>query len=294
MVSPNTQAASMNPESFSEGGAIHPINKNATITEARFMAHQFTNKEGALVGNRGFFAFFKLKDDEGQDYDEYYSVGNVDRWMSPDGRTAVPVGHTSGFNKGSNFGIFMAELINAGYPQPQLTEDITKLVGLKALWHTVPTKQAEFAGAQAPAQPGQQQRDRVIAVPRTVYMDAQVPGATSVAQAPLPPTIPTMPLPPTPVVPAAPVAAPMAAPVVPTVPQTNGTTDISQLALTTALKVGVAKAGNFTLQDVMASVMGEYASDPNRDSIAGHVFTPEFQAALVGAGYTVTGHQVSK
>ena len=99
-----TTNASMNPETFSEGGNIHPVNKNATITEAKFMAHQFANKEGQLVGNRRFFGFLKLKDDEGNEYDEFYSVGDLDRWMTNDGKTATPVGHTAGFNKSSNLG----------------------------------------------------------------------------------------------------------------------------------------------------------------------------------------------
>jgi len=282
-----TQFASLNPETFSEGGGP-PVDRNLLVNSARFEYFEYENREGQK-GNKTFAIHLHLTDDDGNEFHQRYSIGSPDRWVpSQDGKKAQPVGHTSGISKSSNAGVFLTELVNAGFPANRLSDDISCLDGLYFLSHGVPEPKRQGLNRQEQSQ--QQQRERVILVPKAIL---RLPGeAASSVQAPPPPAPPVPPPSANPTVPQPPTPSQPATPPSPPAPSSNG--DATGKALEMAMKVAGETNNTFTLQNVMVKVMQEMATDPNRDMVAGHLFTPEFATTLQQAGFTVSGHNVSK
>ena len=65
-------------------------------------------------------------------------------------------------------------------------------------------------------------------------------------------------------------------------------------ALSLAAKAALANNNRFTLQQMVAYVFQDYMQHPQRDQIAGYIFSPACVQVLAQNGYKVDGHQVSK
>ncbi len=169
------------------------------------------------------------------------------------------------------FGFWLKEIETAGFPKNRKTASLSCFIGTQFQSHGLVPPGQNMEGAA---------RKAVLVAKQVV----KLPGDAVAATAAIPVGMPTPPM----SVPQAPVTPPQA-PVTP--PSSNGTVP-SPLDIVSI--VAAANNGNFTLQQVMAEVMIVYATEPNRDAMAGSVFTPEFTQQLLGSGYTVEGHQVTK
>jgi hypothetical protein len=71
-------------------------------------------------------------DCEGEEHAQYYSVGPLENWVpSKDGKTAEKVGKSGGMSKSSNGSQLIASIVNAGFPEDKLKDDLSIFDGLK-------------------------------------------------------------------------------------------------------------------------------------------------------------------
>jgi len=247
------------------GGA--PVDRNMLIKGAKFVIFQYTKKDGspALKPDgtpaRATAAALTLLDDDGNENLQHYSAGDPERFVpSSDGKTLVSVSGAESISKSCNFHILMNALVNAGFPENKLDDDISTLDGLYAYWIGVPE----------PKRPGlvrtaeQEARTRVIPVPSVIQ---KLPWEKAKAGTRVPAA-----------------GAPKAA-------EAEGDTLARTIEFVGTI---VDETGSATRQDLAARIFTDLAKDPNRDAIAAAMFSPAIQAALLAAGFTVEGETISR
>lgn len=121
---------SLRPSTFVAGGLIDDV--DAKITEAKFMMYDYNGSADVSVPALGL----ELELTDGTKHESYYSAGDAKFWApSGDGKTLVATGDKSALTNQSKLGIFIAELVAAGFPEDKLSSgDISVLVGLTAHW----------------------------------------------------------------------------------------------------------------------------------------------------------------
>jgi hypothetical protein len=116
---------SLNPTDMYEGGGLLD-DLDATVEEAAFVMFDYNGKVPVPIPT----AYFKLVGEDGEPHDQYWSIGK-DFAPSQDGGTLVATGTATGINRGSNFGILMASIVEAGFPANRLTDSIKVMEGMK-------------------------------------------------------------------------------------------------------------------------------------------------------------------
>ena len=201
MVQPQalTQPVSFASEDLAEGGGP-PVQQNLTIQSALFVDWDYGGKAPMITALK-----LDLANDAGQVNVQYYSVGDPQRIRHANGGRTLTAPPT----KTSNFGILMAALGNAGFPQSILAAgDITALNGLYAYWDAATVSRAGLPGGDGGA------RQMVVAVPTQIF---RLPGQQAAAVAA--PAAPAAPAPAPPMAGGlAPAAAPAPAPAVNSAP----------------------------------------------------------------------------
>ena len=165
-----TQPVSFFADDMAEGGGL-PIGQNYVMQGARFVSWDYNGQRAAVNALK-----LDLLADDGQLRTQYYSVGDPARiGFTPDGRklTAAPT-------KSSNFGILMAALSNAGFPQALLQQgDIQVVVGTHAYFDG---QKVQRTGGTIGTQ------EQIVPVPTVIH---RLPGQAGVA-APGAPAAPGM------------------------------------------------------------------------------------------------------
>ena len=129
-----SQAASLNPDQFSEGGGLID-DVDVTLVKARFVAFDYNGKsaDGDVPCLK---VDIQTEDDE---IEQYYSMGKLVDWLpSDDGKQLLSVGSATAIRLTSNGGIFLRTLVDAGFPADKLGEDISVLDGLEAHMMQIP------------------------------------------------------------------------------------------------------------------------------------------------------------
>jgi hypothetical protein len=121
-----TNAASLNPTTFVEGGLFDGV---LTITDAKFVDDfTYQGKQKATLA-----AILTFCDEDGETHEQAYSAGDPKKFTpSDDGLKLIPVGNSKQLFRGSNFFLLMNETVNAGFPPDQLSDTIDCLIGLHA------------------------------------------------------------------------------------------------------------------------------------------------------------------
>ena len=255
---------SIRPSDFVEGGAV-PVDRNLVWEKCRFALFDYTKKDGTVVATTTSIELH-LKDDDGQEFVQNYSVGDPERFLpSTDGKTLVAVGAAQALSKSSNAYLLLNALINAGVPENKLSEDISVLDGLYA--HHIGLPEPKRAGLARVVAEGAVARERVISVPDRILSAPWDKGGKGKSKA----TVKA--------------AAVMT--------EDEGDSDISSKALAFVAK-HLDGDGNTTRQKLAVAVFKDLAKDPDKDAIAGLIFKPEFGAALLQGGYTIVGENISK
>ena len=247
---------SIRPSDFVEGGAV-PVDRNLLWRECRFNLFDYGGKAPATTAAKVVYV-----DDDGQEFEQQYSVGDPERFMpSQDGKTLVAVGVAMALSKSSNFYLLINSLINAGFPENKLSEDLSTLDGLYTYNIGLPEpKRAGLAKAVA----SDQTREKIISVPSQILRLPWEKGkGAAVAKA-----------------------------------SATGVEEGDEDAIAAKAVAFVAnhlgEDGSTTRQNLAVAVFKDLAKDPDKDAVAGLIFKPEFAATLLAAGYTVSGETISK
>jgi len=261
-----TDKISIRPSEMVDSGGA-PIDRNMVIKDAKFVIFQYTKKDGSPAlkpdGSpaKTTAAQFILVDDDGNENEQNYSAGDPERFVpSSDGKTLVSVSGAENISKSCNFHVLMNALVNAGYPENKLDDDVSTLAGLYAYWIGVP--EPKRPGLARTAE--QEARTRVIPVPSVIH---KMPWEKAKAGTKVPAT---------------------------GAPKTAGPEgDVLARTVEFVGKV-VDESGSATRQDLAARIFTDLAKDPERDAIATAMFSPAIQAALLAAGFTVDGETISR
>lgn len=152
------QPAGLRPSQFVEGGGL-VSDIDVVFEDVRFVMWDYN---GTLpTANPAIKA--KMVEEDGAEYEQYWSAGQHKDWVaSEDGRKLVAVGNSSGLNSGSNAGILLTSIVNAGFPEDKIGDDITVFKGMKC--HVIRQAAPKRNIARAPRADGRVFEDTVLVV----------------------------------------------------------------------------------------------------------------------------------
>ena len=248
---------SIRPSSFVEGGAV-PVDRNLLWKECRFANFDYTKKSGEVVAST-ISAKIIFIDDDGTEYTQHYSAGDPARFQpSKDGKTLEALTESANLIKSSNYYILMNSLINAGFPENRLGEDISALDGLYA--HHIGLPEPKRSGLVREAAEGA--RERVISVPDSIIkLPWENKGGKAAAKS-------------------APAKKAEAAPA-----EDAGDAEADALAMVTEM---LADADKVTRQQLATK-----AIKTKNQPVAKLVFSAKFAEVLTGAGFALEGEEIT-
>ncbi len=247
---------SIRPSQFVEGGAV-PVDRNLLWKECRFANFDYTKKDGTVVAST-ISAKIIYQDDDGTEYTQHYSAGDPARFApSKDGKTLEALTESANLSKSSNYYILMNALINAGFPENKLGDDISVLDGLYT--HNIGLPEPKRSGLVREAAEGA--RKRVISVPDSIIKlpwEGKGKAAPAKGKAPAKAEI---------------------------IEEDAGDAEADALAMVTEM---LADADKVTRQQVATKAI----RSKNRP-VAKLVFSPKFAEVLTENGFTLDGEDIS-
>lgn len=120
---------SFKPDTFLEGGALLD-DVNLTVQSARFIMGDY---DGKMMEKVPMLKLIVLTE-EGDEQHQFYSVGGSSDFAPDDtGKGLNKIGQKAALTKSSNFALFMAALVEAGFDQGKIDDnDISFLEGVRA------------------------------------------------------------------------------------------------------------------------------------------------------------------
>lgn len=164
------------PSDMSEGGGLLD-DFDGTITEARTVMFDYQGSGPSTPS-----ILLKIKTEDGEAIDQNWSVGKASDWQpSEDGKKLIPIGRATSLVASSNAGILMASIVNAGFPEDKIGDDISVLEGLKAHFIRVPAPERKGI-VQTPRADGKTFEKTILTVSRVLQLpwDAAKPVAAKV------------------------------------------------------------------------------------------------------------------
>lgn len=243
------EKVSLRPSDAAEGGVM-PTDQDLEIKEARFVIWDYQGKAPASLA-----AKLILLADDGSEYAQYYSAGDPKRFVpTPDGEGILPASDSAAkLSKSSNYVLLMQELVNCGFPENRLGDDITVIERTKAHWIAKP--QPERIGLKR--EPGR--REAMMLVPSQILkLPWEKKGKVTAKAA-----------------------------------AKSMDSNYLDKAMAVIGKVLEEKGGECTRQDVAVAVFRDLAKDPDKNQVAKVIFSVEMQAVLAQAGYTLDGETIS-
>jgi hypothetical protein len=129
------KGASLNPKD-ALAGALAPDGE-AVIESARAVMFDYSGKVAPAPA-----AWVHLKYVDGTEFDQYYSCGSADKLApSPDGKRFINPNGDDGeahFGKGSNFMLLVSSILDAGYPEDKLSDDLSSFDGMRVVIQNKP------------------------------------------------------------------------------------------------------------------------------------------------------------
>ena len=126
------EPVSLRPSDMGAGGGGPPLDSNLLVVGAKAMIFDYqggtTPATGAMVG---------FKDDDGNEYSQFYSAGDPVRIIpNAEGTsfTAAKPGDKIAIVESSNLGVLFKEMVNAGFDENRITPNVDCIVGLYAYW----------------------------------------------------------------------------------------------------------------------------------------------------------------
>jgi hypothetical protein len=129
------------------GGLIDDV--DVTIKSCRFKAWDYN---GALpqpvLGLSVDFDYLDVTSGQSAEANQVYSAGDMKHFVpSQDGRMAVAVGGKTGLNENTNAMLFLVSLVNCGFPENKIGDDVSVFEGTHC--HVTQVPQPKRGGAAA-------------------------------------------------------------------------------------------------------------------------------------------------
>jgi hypothetical protein len=250
----NQQGVSLRPSDLQHSTGLID-DADLTVKEAKFLLYDYNG----TVQNATLALGLILVDDEGKEYEQYFSAGDPKHFVpSKDGKRAIQVGQKTGLNDNSNFAMFIMALVNAGFPEDQLSDDVSAFEGLYAHWNR--QAQPERSGL-AQGQKQEKGREKSVLVPTKIL---SMPGEAKKGATKGKATT----------------AATKAAPAKANGSSATAPSDDLDAAATDAVLTVIGDAGGSIEKTKLSpALFKQLAKDPNRNKIVQMAFKDDFLAA---------------
>lgn len=213
-------------------------------------------------------------------FTQCYSAGKAEYFVpSDDQRRFIPVKpELAGINQNTNAMMFLVSLVNAGFPEDKIGDDVSVFDGIKCHMHTVPQpKRAGLTGSDGKT---------VLVVDKIHQLPWDAPATAPKAKAATKATAPKPPM-------ATQVQAPQAvnqqAAAVAAIDQTTPLFAQAQEGL---LGIIASKGGSVAKKDIAGLAFSVFAKDPNRNALVQMMYKDDFLAAE-GQPWSFDGTTVS-
>ena len=113
------------------------------VVEAKFELSDY----GGRVSETNLAVVISYKDEEGEVHEQIYSAGDKKHFLPSEddgGRSVIAVGTKTQLNNTTNFYDFSKNLVNAGFPESEMGENLDFLIGVKG--HVVRVPQRKRTG----------------------------------------------------------------------------------------------------------------------------------------------------
>jgi hypothetical protein len=144
-----SQGVSIKPSDFTKGGLLD--DEDVVFKKLRFVRGEDTDIQNYPDIEEKLFVHLVVSDEIGEEIENYYSAGVLEYFEpSEDGKRAIPVSSSSTLRSNCNFAFFMASIVNAGYPEDKLSDDLSVFEGLKCHMVRVPGPRRSGLGESKP------------------------------------------------------------------------------------------------------------------------------------------------
>lgn len=121
-----------------------------------------------------------LVDEDGVETEQYWSAGDAKNWVpSSDAKRLVATGTAETVVRSTNMGILIDSLVNSGYPEDQISDDVSVFAGMVAHMIQVPApKRAGLAATPTARSDGRVFEKTILVVDNVVTMPGEKKGTT--------------------------------------------------------------------------------------------------------------------
>lgn len=242
---------SLKPSDAQVGGGLYD-DVDVRIEKCRFKTWDYMGKIPSPV--LGLAVTYKTLVDA-VEFEQVYSAGDLKHFVpSQDGRFAIPVGSQTGLNDNSNAIQFLAALVNAGFPEDRIANDVSVFEGTEGHVNQVPQKERKGLAGDPSA------KNKTLLVVTQIHKYPWEKGkvapikpaaAKTVAQAVTGPTEVS--------------AAPA--------PAGNG---IAAKSVETVMGILMTKGGTVTKAAIAQEAFKVLAKDPDRNAVVQAIYKDEF------------------
>lgn len=118
---------SLKPSDFTEGGGLLD-DEDVKIVESKFVMFDYGGKAQPTPA-----LMWKLdRMDDSEPVSQYWSMGKATDWIpSDDGKELVPIGKATQLVSNSNGFLLITSVINAGFPESKLADDVSVFEGME-------------------------------------------------------------------------------------------------------------------------------------------------------------------
>lgn len=145
------------PSSFAVGGGLLD-DVDVVVKEASIAMFDYNGTRPDSVPA----ILFKLAVKDGEDVDQYFTVGKSSDWMpSEDGTKLVAIGRATQINMSSNGAMMLKSIVDAGFPENKISDDITCFQGMEGHVMRVPAPKRGMS-PKAPRADGKVYEDTIL------------------------------------------------------------------------------------------------------------------------------------
>jgi len=246
-------SASLSPEGFVQGGGLLD-DANVTLKGCCFEMFDYN---GTIIPGVPALKI-GMETEDGEESAQDYSMGNASDWApSEDGKELLAIGKAKAIRTTSNGGIFLQNLVDAGYPADNLGTDISVLDGVVA--HVIQIPAPKRSGMKAKTETKYEKTilvvDEIISLPEEEKKKGKKKAAPKSKGKKK--------------------AAPAETEEVITEPE-EGDADLEQKTTDAIMEILAASGGSVSVKKLPGEVFQVAKADPDRNAIIKMAFEEEF------------------
>ncbi len=163
------RTASLKPSEMSEGGGL--LNDvNLKWANVGFVLWDYNGK----TPTKSPALKITLVDEDGEESEQYWSAGDAKNWVpSPDGKRLQAVSSVEKQNISTNMGILIKSLVDSGFDESLIKDDVSIFEGLVAHMIQVPAPKRGGTVVRAPRADGRTFEPTIMVVDRIVTMPGE-------------------------------------------------------------------------------------------------------------------------